>query len=305
MKRSYCGLLLAGFCLLALPTTVALAAPSPLAKAMGNLRWGMSELEVKGALKGKTDTSQLSASHVEFDGKRSRYDGSVIGEEYTHGNDETMLSFKDKDAENYLFFIGGELWKWVKVYPTGAFRGGFADAVKKKFGKGYEKNGEVNQGSGAVYDFVEYLDRNTRLRAVDKSAEAQRYVLMFESLETARSIASLRSDTIRRGTPPKKAAVAKRKVEDDEEVTRAPAPSAPGTLASRVAKNKKSIISENENHEETADEYQARKQRMQADAREQQKRLHQRNEEAKKGKVLDELAEIEDDDPMAGMAGEK
>ncbi|HMI90697.1 MAG TPA: hypothetical protein VK509_05005 [Polyangiales bacterium] len=306
MKRSYCGLLLAGFCLLGLPTAVAHAAPSALAKAMGNLRWGMSELEVKGALKGKTDTGQLSASHVEFDGKRSRYDGSVVGEEYTHGNDESMLAFKDKDAENYLFFIGDELWKWVKVYPSAAFKGGFAATVKKKFGKGYEKNGEVNQGSGAVYDFVEYLDRNTRLRAVDKSADAQRYVLMFESLETARSIASLRSDTIRRGTPPKKGAVAKRKVEDDdEEVTRAPAPSAPGTLASKVAKNKKSIISENENHEETADEYQARKQRMQADARDQQKRLHQRTEEAKKGKVLDELSEIEDDDPMAGMAAEK
>jgi hypothetical protein len=306
MKRSYCGLLLAGLSLLGLLTTTAHAAPSPLAKAMGNLRWGMSELEVKSALKGKTNTSQLAASHVEFDGKRSRYDGSVIGEEYTHGNDETMLTFKDKDAENYLFFIGGELWKWVKVYPTSSFRGGFVDAVKKKFGKGYQKNGEVNSGSGAAYDFVEYLDRNTRLRAVDKSADAQRYVLMFESLETTRAISSLRGNTIRRGTPPKKSsAVASKRRDDDEEVTRAPAPSSPGTLASKVAKNKKSIISESENREETADEYQARKQRTQAEAREQQKRLHQRNEEAKKGKILDELAEIENDDPMAGMAGEK
>ena len=241
MKRSFCGLLLAGFCLLGLPPS-AHAAPSALAKALGNLRWGMSELEVRNALKGKTDSGQLSSSHVDFDGKRTRYDGSLIGEEYTHGNDESMLTFKDKDAENYLFFIGGELWKWVKVYPTSTFKGGFAGAVKKKFGKGYDKNGEVNPGSGAVYDFVEYIDRETRLRAVDKSAEAQRYVLMFESMATARSITSLRSDTIRRGTPPKKSAVAKKKVADDEDddVARAPAPSAPGTLAGRVAKNKKS-----------------------------------------------------------------
>jgi hypothetical protein len=303
MKRSYCGLLLAGFCLLGLPPS-AHAAPSALAKALGNLRWGMSELEVRNALKGKTDSGKLSSSHVEFDGKRTRYDGSLIGEEYTHGNDESMLMFKDKDAENYLFFIGGELWKWVKVYPTASFRGGFANAVKKKFGKGYDKNGEVNPGSGALYDFVEYIDRETRLRAVDKSAASQRYVLMFESMSTARSISSLRGNTIRRGTPAKKTAVAKRKVEDDEddddEVTRAPAPSAPGTLAGRVAKNKKSIISEND-HEETAEEYQARKERTQAAAREQQKRLHQRSEESKKGKVLDELAGIDDDDPTAGM----
>ena len=187
MKRSHCGLLLAGFCLLFALPQVAHAAASPLAKALGNLRWGMSELEVKNALKGKTDSAALAKSHVDFDGKRTRYDGSLIGEEYTHGNDESMLAYKDKDAENYLFFIGGELWKWVKVYPTSTFRGRFAETVKKKFGKGYEKNGEVNPGSGALYDYIEYNDRNTRLRAVDKSAEGQRYVLMFESAATARS----------------------------------------------------------------------------------------------------------------------
>src|SRR5262245_12347425 len=124
MKRSYCGLLLASVCLL-LASSVAHAAPSALAKALGNLRWGMSELEVKNALKGKTDGAALARSHVDFDGKRARTDGSLIGEEYTHGNDESMLAFKDKDAENYLFFIGGELWKWVKVYPTSSFKGGF------------------------------------------------------------------------------------------------------------------------------------------------------------------------------------
>jgi hypothetical protein len=307
MKRSYFSLLLASFCLvLALPPA-AHASPSPVAQALGNLRWGMNELEVKNALKGKSD---VAASHVDFDGKRTRYDGSVIGEEYTHGNDESMLSFKDKDAENYLFFIGGELWKWVKVYPTSAFKGGFTSSVKKKFGKGYDKSGEVNPGSGAVYNFIEYMDRETRLRAVDKSAEAQRYVLMFESMATARSLASLRSNTIRRGTPPKKSAVAsKRKSSDDDEeesvsASRAPSPvSAPGTLASK-GKNKKSIMG-GEEHQETAEEYEARKQKMQSDAREQQKRLHERGEEAKKGKILDELAGMDDDDPTAGLDGKK
>jgi hypothetical protein len=306
MKRSYFSLLLASACLLLAPIS-AHAAQSPIAKALGNLRWGMSELEVKNALKGKSD---LASSHVDFDGKRTRYDGSVIGEEYTHGNDESMLSFKDSGAENYLFFIGGELWKWVKIYPTASFKGGFASAVKKKFGKGYDKNGEVNPGSGAVYNYIEYMDRNTRLRAVDKSAEAQRYVLMFESMETARSLSALRSNTIRRGTPPKKStAVAKRKVADDDDeeesvAARAPAPvSAPGTLASK-GKGKKSIMGD-EQHEETADEYESRKEKMQADARAQQQRMHQRGEEAKKGKILDELAGMDDDDPTAGLDGKK
>src|SRR5689334_17816889 len=302
MKLSNFSLLLASFCLLLAPHA-AHAAPSQIAQALGNLRWGMSELEAKNALKGKAS----NVSRVEFDGSRNRYDGSVIGEEYTHGNDESMLTFKDKDAENYLFFIGGELWKWVKVYPTSSFKGGLSAAVKKKFGKGYDKNGEVNPGSGAVYSYTEYMDRDTRLRAVDKSAEAQRYVLMFESLGTARSLASLRSNTIRRGSPPKKssAVASKHKSDDDEDegdsvASRAPSPvSAPGTLASK-GKNKKSILGD-EQHEETAEEYNARKNKMQADARNQQQRMHQRGEEAKKGKILDQLAGIDDDDPTSGM----
>jgi hypothetical protein len=300
MKRTWFGLLVVAFSLAIVGQ--AHAAPSQISKVMGNLRWGMSELDVKNALKGKVS----GVSATSFDGKRASTDGTVVGEEYTHGNEESMLSYKDKDAENYLFFVGGDLWKWVKVYPASKFRSDFAATVKKKFGKGYDKTGEVNAGSGASYSYVEFVDRNTRLRAVDKASDYRVYVLMFESLDTARSITALRSNTIRRGTPAKKStAVAKKRVVDDEQdeapvaSRRGGSTAAPGALASN-GKQKKSLFAD-EKRGETDEEYEARKEKMRNDEREAQRRQHEKKEDSKKAKILDELAGIDDEDPLSGM----
>jgi hypothetical protein len=315
MKRSSVALLLVT---LAAPS-LALAAPSggSIAGALGNLRWGMNDREVKSALHGKikdrSAAASLDSSYVEFDGKPSRYDNTPIGEEYTHGNEEAMLSYKDADgSENYYFLIGGQLWKWVKLYPTSAFGGSnygkFSAAVQKKFGTGHEKEGEVNPGSGQRYKYIEFLDRNTRLRAVDKSANGK-YALMFESMDTVRGLASLRANTIRRGSKPVKPAAVAQNTRDDDQDSAPPSKSQqrllqpaaqPGAIAS-ANKNKKSIFTDEQNQGDTAESYQSKKQRVQQEARDRQRRTYERGEEQKKGKVLDSLAGVDDDDPISGM----
>jgi hypothetical protein len=309
MKRTCLGLFVAALFVCALPTA---ASANAIGKALGNLRWGMDDLAVKNALKGKLKGKALA--YVEFDGKSTRWDSSPVGEEYTHGNEEAMLSHSSGESEDYYFFIGGELWKWVKVYPASSFGGRgfdkFAGKIRDRFGKGFEKQAEVNPGSAQVYNFLEFLDRNTRLRAVDKTSEYGKYMLVFESMDTVRSLSALRSNTIRRGGPKRPNALASAKTprrssadEDEEEaptrsVTRAPAPTAssPSTL-----KNKKSIFSDEQQGDESAAAYNARKQRVIEEERTKQKRMHDRNEEAKKGKTLDALAGIDDNDPIGGM----
>lgn len=313
MKRAHAGLLLVSLAaaLLGLP---AAAQANAIAKSLGNLRWGMNQSDLKTALKGKGKTATLA----EFDGSRSRWDSTPVAEEYTHGNEEAMLSYKDSDgSENYYFFIGGELWKWVKYYPASAFGGrdfdGFAAKVRKRFGKGHEKEAEVNPGSGYRYKFLEYLDRNTRLRAVDKTERQGQYALVFEAMDTVRSLSALRSNTIRRATN-KKAAMAKaapREEEEEDEAEEAPrnsrakepsrssSPSRPTfTLASS---KKKSIFADEQQDGESSSEYEARKRRVQDQAQQTQRKQHERNEDEKKGKILDELAGVDDDDPISGM----
>lgn len=314
MKRSYVGLLIATLAVLL--TAPAFASTNPIAGALGNLRWGMNEREVKTALKAKIkDKSRLhdlESSYVEFDGKSTRWDSSAAAEEYTHGNEEAMLSYKDSDgSENYYFFIGGQLWKWVKLYPASAFGGHdfgrFAEKIRGRFGSGHDKQGEVNPGSGRSYQFIEFGDRNTRLRAVDKTKEHNQYVLMFEAMDTVRSLSSLRSNTIRRATAKHANTVASAPAPARIAAPAATAPhfqkgdSSGGAVASKGGtKGKKSLFSDEQQGGDSEADYNARKQRVQAEARDKQRRTYERSQESKKGKILDDLAGMDDDDPLSG-----
>jgi hypothetical protein len=318
MKRSHVGLsflTLAG--LLAAP---AAAFANPIAGAMGNLRWGMNEHDVRTALeakiKDKSELRALASSYVEFDGKNTSWDHSPVAEEYTHGNEESMLSSKGSDSDNYYFFIGGQLWKWVKLFPASAFGGGhdfdrFASKVRARFGKGYDKEGEVNPGSGASYKFVEFLDRNTRLRAVDKTGQQNQYALVFEAMDTVRSLASLRSSTIRRFKAKATRAVASAEPTHNEApASSVRAPSRGSATSGAVASNgsnggngaakKRSIFTGEEQGADSQDDYNARKKRAQAEADSKQRHMFERGQESKKGKVLDDLAGMDDSDPIAG-----
>jgi hypothetical protein len=311
MKRTV-GLLLATLALVfAAPAFAAPPKTQTLTGALGNLRWGMSEHDVTTALrsriKDKSALSALESSHADFGSGPSRWDRTPVAEEYTHDNDESMLGYKDADgSENYYFFIGGQLWKWVKYYPASAFGGSdfgkFSGKIAAKFGKGYEKEAEVNPGSGKRYKVLEYLDRQTRLRAVDKTKGQGQYALMFESMDTVRSLSSLRANAPVRKKP---AAVAEGD-SDDRAPAKAQASSRqpqPGNTLANAAKAGKgrSLFSEDGNKADDDNSYQAKRQRVQTESRERQRRTYERKEEAKKGQELDGLAGINDDDPISGM----
>jgi biotin carboxyl carrier protein len=293
----------------------ALASNNPLAGAMGNLRWGMRNHDVKSALRSElTDKSKLAgleASYVEFDGRPTHWDNTSLAEEYTHGNDEAMMTVEDNDGtRNYYFFIGGELWKWVKLYPPSAVGSrdfaGFSSTIQRRFGKGHSKKGEVNSGSGKAYKFVEYVDRNTRVRAVDKSKEQGNYALMFESLDTVRSLATLRSNAPRANATERaandsahedspSAAQAPSKEDDDDSVT---SPLA-GTASSAKGR---SIFAEGGDGDGKDGVSRSTKSRAQANARKAQQRGEDRPARTdRQTRSLDRLLGDDGDDPLLGL----
>src|SRR5688500_581844 len=144
MKLAYLITFALQACLLAMP---AVGSAQAIGKAMGNLRWGMSDAEVqrvvktrlaaqygeqirkaeggsKAQLERELATKQKevgNASLIEFTGKSSRWDRSPIAGEFVYGNGESMLVVNDGESENYYFFVEGRLWKWVKLYPSSQF----------------------------------------------------------------------------------------------------------------------------------------------------------------------------------------
>lgn len=307
---------------LALPLP-ALAAGNPIDTSLGDLRWGMSTSEVtsflvrklnddyaermkkasgfqKEQLKRELDgtIADLKKSLVSFSGRPTQWDSSVVEGEFTHGNQESMLVYRDGQSQNFYFFFDDKLWKWYKAFDSRAFGGRnfkkFNKAIGGKFGKGGRvKEGVLNE-SGKSMQWVEFITRNTRLRAVDNTRDHDKYALIFEDMQTVRSLKSLRANTVQKKRSNDSAlASAKRDDDSDRGSTMSTAPGVSGI------KQRKSIFAD-ESQGETEAEYRARMKREKAEAMARQRAMHNRRADREQGKVLKDIG-VEDDDPLNGL----
>jgi hypothetical protein len=288
MKRSIVWMTLLGLAFSAVAGRAG-AQASPIATSMGDLRWGLSESEVISYA--HRTKAAVDKKVVNFESKGSKWDHSPIAGEFTYGNNESMVASRTKDADVYYFFSDGKLWKIVKVLKKakGDFKK-FSAQVESKFGKGRVKKGEVTPGQGHT-QWLEYLDRNSRMRAVDNSSKRGGFALIYEEMATVRALASTRPK------PPSRLGGL------DEDDNNAPknelrANNAPSGGDGELAKasTKRSVFG-HEQHQETDADYQARKQKSLAA----QKAIHDRKEDAKKGEVLKQLDGINDSDPLGGL----
>jgi len=315
----------------------ALAAGNPIDTSMGDLRWGMSTSEVTGFLSRKLKAdyaerikkassefskdqlkreldgtlSDLKRSLVTFSGKSTSWDVSFIEGEFTHGNEESMLVYKDAQAHNFYFFFDDKLWKWYKAFDSSSFGGSnfkkFNKTIDGKFGKGRVKQGVLNDTTGKSYQWVEYVTRNTRLRAVDNTKFYDKYALIFEDMETARNLDDLRANTISKKSKSNSAVASlSRDYQDDDsddnvadKLTGKDRRNAGETPHTDELKKKKSIFADEEQGETEA-EYKARMKQEKAAHAARQRSLHERRSGQEEGKVLKDIG-VEDDDPLNGL----
>jgi hypothetical protein len=144
------------------------------------------------------EMKRIRDSYVEFKGTSTGWDVSFLKGEFTHGNNESMIVQRDKNSQNFYFFINGKLWKWYKAFDAEVFKAGdfagFADAVQRRFGPAKDASGELAPGAGNRH-WLEWQDDSTRLRAVDQSDFYGFYCLVFEERATVNNLAKLRSNT--------------------------------------------------------------------------------------------------------------
>ena len=315
MKRSVVLVMIVGLSLGMVTQRVA-AGASPIATAMGDLRWGMSEHEVTSYAKreiaseynaalaktkdpgqqGKLKTALKSAqaevdrSLTAFNKGKSKWDNSPVAGEFNYDNEESMLVSKDISGTSYYFFVDGKLWKYVRVLEKRAAGGDFkkfSKYVEGKFGKGRTKTGEVTPGQGDT-KWIEYLDRNSRMRAADDNGKRGGYAMIFEEMATVRALASTR--------PQKPSRLAGQS--DADGVDEGPKQSSQEEVAK--AKVTRSVF-QKEQRAETQAEFESRKEKAQREARERAQRAAARKEDAKKGEVLKQLDGINDSDPLSGL----
>lgn len=204
-----------------------------IAPALGEFQWGLSPAEtfnhVKAqieqgyreriALAARTDAIQedrlrqemtnearrVRGTFVRFRGEASGWDTSFIRDEFTHGNNESMMVWRDEvtHSQRYYFFINDRLWKVFQAFDASVFAGvnfaQFAEAIQGRFGRGVERTGVLVEG-GPSTQWVEWQDETTRLRAVDHTRFYGFFCLVFEDKGTVGRLSQLRANTIARGS---------------------------------------------------------------------------------------------------------
>jgi hypothetical protein len=308
----------------------AAAAGSAVAKAMNDVRWGMSEYELALYLQTRIKAQysarikkasgfekhrleqevqsrlqDIQRDRVAFDGQRTRWDSGLIAYEFTHNNGETMMVDRDNNSINFYFFINRNLWKWYKAYNREAFRGKNFKQVLALFendlGRGIRKEVERVPGAG-TRPIVEWRDRDTRARALDESEEHGQYCLVFEDLSTVAQLASYRISPDKRFA---KLTAAKTKKAAQEQPVPTSAPSRVAATNSEKpqaadSKARKSVFVE-QPKSETKEEYDARRQRILEQRAGANRKRNEQKLADKRAQALDSLKGLDNNDPLGGL----
>lgn len=202
------------------------AAEAQVAKALGELRWGMSSKELlamfKARLRAQYDQEaklerdilrqdalyqkakaryeQIKDSFVRFDEKKNGWDVSPIAAEFRRGSEESMLVVRSAESHDYYFFIHGRLWKWYReLEPSTVGAGGFdgtAEMMRGQLGAAAQAAPPRSEGEPALPG-LSWDTTTTRVSLVQRGAVA---CLIFESQSTLAELPRLREHAIARGT---------------------------------------------------------------------------------------------------------
>ena len=150
------------------------------------------------------DIRRIRTSFIRFGGQPSGWDTSFLRDEFTSGNNESMMVVREDETHStsHYFFINDHLWKRYQAYDAAAFGAGvtfdqFAEAIQRRFGPGVARSGALVEGRPPTR-WIEWQDATTRLRAVDQTRFYGFFCLVFEERATLSQLPTLRTHTITR-----------------------------------------------------------------------------------------------------------
>jgi hypothetical protein len=202
------------------------AADAQVARALGELRWGMSSKQLlsmfKARLRAQYDQEarlerdilrqdalyqkakaryeQIKDGLVHFDEKKNGWDVSPIGTEFRRGSQESMLVVRTAESHDYYFFINDRLWKWYReLEPSSVGAAGFdgvAEMMRGQLGAVAQQELSRSEG-GPSLPGLAWDTTTTRVSLIQRGAAA---CLIFESQHTLAELPTLRKNAIARAT---------------------------------------------------------------------------------------------------------
>lgn len=120
----------------------------------------------------KEERARITKSYVEFKGKKSGWDVSIVDTEFRHDTDESMLVYWEnqggKNQRRFFFFHGGKLYKMFIALDTKQVSEEqrtfefFGSLMEQRFGNAKEEPGKLTWRSGnfvvVAYDKIQFYD---------------------------------------------------------------------------------------------------------------------------------------------------
>lgn len=198
-------------------------ADAQVARALGELRWGMSSKELLAVFKArvraqydqqsrlerdimrqdalyqkaKARYEQIKDGLVRFDEKKNGWDVSPIATEFRRGSQESMLVVRTAESHDYYFFINDRLWKWYRELEPSSVGAGFdgvAEMMRGQLGavaqQHLSRSEDAPSMPGLAWDTT-----TTRVTLIQRGTTA---CLIFESQRTLAELPTLRRNAIAR-----------------------------------------------------------------------------------------------------------
>jgi hypothetical protein len=127
--------------------------------------------------KRKREIRRIEKSFVQFTGKKTGWDVSIIDDQFRHGTDESMMvyweNYQGKNQRRFFFFHDGRLYKMFIALNTDAMGGAgktfahYQGILEKRFGGG--KVGFRTDKDGTEWpSYIEWKSKKYKVRALDK-----------------------------------------------------------------------------------------------------------------------------------------
>ncbi len=214
------------------PATATAAQARSMADLGGKFKWGMSHTEVWKTMedaihlrykeliskeadmnkqddlrkKELEDIQKAKASLVEFEGKKSGWDVSIVDKEFAQRNQESMVVMWEKDQRRFLFFWNGKLYKQFIAFDAEhpVFKGksfdDFVGLITNRYGQPEMKFAQMRTKDDMVVDHMEWPAAGEyQLWAIDQSSFYGNFCLRLFNPKTQTEI-----DKARAAKDPKK-----------------------------------------------------------------------------------------------------
>ncbi len=145
-----------------------------------------------------TALAKVGQNTMNFDGKASSWNTSIIDDQYAHRNNESMIASLGEDQQKFFFFYNDKLYKVFIALPAEQYTGytflKFQTTVEQIYGKALEEFEEGITGESELHHLLWKSAGTLHLWAMDKTGVYGNFILIVIDNPTQEQVLASRKE---------------------------------------------------------------------------------------------------------------